>query len=116
ASSGRFASHAPAPMTSSSACATTSTTGPSGCITTNHARAELGELFRVLWRTRVMRLHSAVLRRKTECDGHVEFFERLHLPVEPRLRVRPEAVGPAQTGSEITDSQAAQPVYCRIEP
>src|SRR5581483_3598814 len=65
---------------------------------------------------RVMRLHSAVLRRKTECDGHVEFFERLHLPVEPRLRVRPEAVGPAQTGSEITDSQAAQPVYCRIEP
>src|SRR4051812_31441788 len=58
-------------------------------IAPRHPRAEIGKLLRHERRARVMRLHAAMLRRKTKRQRHLEFRQRGHLAVEPRLRVRP---------------------------
>src|SRR5579884_1217833 len=100
-------------MTSSSACATTRRMG-SG-ITPDHAAAEFGELLRVRRWAGVMRAHAAMFGGKTECHRYVEALQRLHLPVEPRLRIGPEAVRPADAGPQIFDAQSPQAVNRVIE-
>src|SRR4051812_18497131 len=57
-----------------------------------------------------------MLRREAVGEGHIELLQRLHLPVEPRVRSRPEAVRPAQSSSKMFYPKAAQPLYRVIEP
>jgi len=53
----------------------------------NHGRAKVGELLRDEWRAGVMGRDAAMLRREAERHGHLEFGERVHLPVEPVHRL-----------------------------
>ena len=39
-----------------------------------------------------------------------------HLSVEPFERVGPEAVGPAQAGTQMADAELAQPAHRVVEP
>ena len=63
-----------------------------------------------------MRNNTSMLRRKTKRERHFEFLQRGHLPVKPRIRVRPEAVCLAQAGPQIFDAQFTQPSHAIIEP
>src|SRR5690242_17860824 len=69
----------------------------------HHCRAKLGELFWIPWRAGVMRGQSSVFRREAERNGHSKFIQRFHLLIEPRQRVRTEAVSPGQAGAQIRD-------------
>src|SRR5204863_6730959 len=84
-------------------------------IAPDHARAEIGELVDVFRGARVMRTHAGALGRKAERQGDVERFERLHLAVEPCLRVRPVPVRPAQAGTQMSDAEPLQPADGAIE-
>ena len=47
-----------------------------------------------------MRLNALVFRGEAVCHRHIEWLERLHLPIKPFLRVRPILVRPAHSGSK----------------
>jgi hypothetical protein len=55
------------------------------------------------------------LGSETEGQCDLEGFEQLHLPVEPRLSVWSETVGPAQPGSQMAHAEVFHPADCRIE-
>ena len=63
-----------------------------------------------------MRPQAAALGRETERQRDGERLERLHLAVEPRLRVRALPVGPAQAGAEVPDAELLQPADAALEP
>src|SRR5689334_14461797 len=71
-------------------------------------RAELGESAVLSRRTRVVGTNAFRLRCETERQRDIERLERGHLPVEPTLRVRPEAVRPAQSRADVPHAQLAQ--------
>src|SRR5918996_549379 len=78
-----------------------STSGESSCIAPNLRGAELREAAAVARWTGMVRAKALRLRGEAERQRDVERFERLHLAVEPSLRVRPETVGPAQSRSDM---------------
>src|SRR5579871_77157 len=113
---GKRESQIPAPITSSSGCAAISTTRCSGSIAADHLCAEFRELLDALRRTCMVRLDAAAFRRETECDGHVKLFESVHLPIEPFLCIRAQAVGPTEAGAEVFNAQLPQPSHSVLEP
>src|SRR5437773_12280969 len=50
-----------------------------------------------------------MLRREAEGDRYLEGFEDSHHAVEPRLGIRPEAVGPGKAGAQMPDAEPLQP-------
>src|SRR3954465_7568803 len=85
-------------------------------VTPYHSRAEVRELANLLRRTRMVRHDAARLRRETERDRHVEVVERRHLSVEPRVRIRTQAVRPAQARAQLLHAELLQPPYAVVEP
>jgi hypothetical protein len=70
-----------------------------------------------------MRLDPGRLWREAEGQSDIEFVEGRHLPVKPGVCVGPEAVSPAQAGSQIPDPQTTKPadgvvqtVVLKVEP
>src|SRR5205823_2991663 len=57
-----------------------------------HPSAEFREGLYIPRRTRMIGPQPQRIRRKTIRQGDVEFFQRLHLPIEPALRVRTKAI------------------------
>ena len=53
-----------------------------------------------------MRFDAEMLGGEAEGDRRIEVGERLHLPVEPVERIGAEAVGPAETGTQLGDAEA----------
>ena len=84
--------------------------GDGAAISPDHALTEFGELVIRLRRARMVRRDAPVLRRKAEGQRNIKTLQRPHLPIEPVLRMRPEAVGPAQSGTQIPHTQPLQPV------
>src|SRR5438477_10278464 len=85
------------------------------CVARRHQRAKLCKFLRHKRWAGVMRRDAAMLWRKAECQCRVEFLERLHLSIKPRLGVRAIAVGPAQSGAQILHAQFAHPLRSLIE-
>src|SRR5690606_31601911 len=85
-------------------------------VATDHPDAELGVLLQLLRWTGVVGSHALRLRRDAEGEGDIEALERLHLAVEPGVRVRAKAVGPAQAGSQVPDPELLHPANGIIEP
>ena len=56
-----------------------------------------------------------MLRGEAERQRYVEFRKRLHLAIEPVDSIWPKAVCPAQPGSQMLYSQAAQPANRLIQ-
>src|SRR5206468_2132282 len=81
----------------------------------NHPCAEIGELVGIKWRTCVMGFYPAMLRREAECDGDLEFRQRIHLPVEPFRRIRPKAVRPGQSGPEMSRPETPHPPHSFVK-
>src|SRR3546814_1243865 len=75
-------------------------------IAADHGGAEFGELLHRQGRARVVRGDAAVLRGEAEGHRDVELRQRLHLAIEPGERAGTEAVGPAQAGAQMPDTQA----------
>src|SRR3546814_16443249 len=67
-------------------------------------------------RARVVRGDAAVLRGEAEGHRDVELRQRLHLAIEPGERAGTEAVGPAQAGAQMPDTQASQPSDRVVQP
>jgi len=63
-----------------------------------------------------MRADPTRLWCKAERQGDVEFFERAHLAVEPRVGIGPQAVSPAEAGSQVTHPEPSKPAYRIFEP
>src|SRR5207237_6052937 len=63
----------------------------------------------------MMRRKTAVLRREAEGQRHIEGIQRSHLPVEPLLGIRPEAVGPTEPGAQVSHPEALHPVHRQLK-
>src|SRR5215203_1659108 len=87
-------------------------------VSAHHARAELREGVRVPRRARMVRFDSLALRlgRKAERQRHVEVGERRHLPIEPRVGIRSQAIGPAQSRPHVAHAGALEPRDRLLEP
>src|SRR5207249_336154 len=82
----------------------------------HHFHAKLGEALRTTRRTGMVRLDALRFRSETKSQGNVKLLQCAHLAVEPFERPRPQAVGPAQAGPDVSYPQLPQPSYCIMEP
>src|SRR3954468_19052335 len=86
-------------------------------------RTEVCKPHDITGRAGVVRPHAFALGREAEGQRHLKGLQRAHLPIEPGLRVRPEAVSPAQSRTDVGYTQIAhppdrivQPVVLEVEP
>src|SRR5581483_6895973 len=101
-------------MVSSSGCAAITAMRPSN-ITACHLRAEIGEFVDLFGWTRIVRAQAFFLRSEAESQGHVEFFKRAHLAIEPCERIGAETIGPAQTRAQMFHAEVAQKTDAGVE-
>src|SRR5437762_2513921 len=108
---------APRPIVSSSGWATMMATvrASQSSIPPGHPAAEVGVSLDIAGRAGMVRPQPFRIRRKTICQRHVEFVERLHLAVEPALCARTQAVGPAQPGPQTLHAEVAQPAHALLK-
>ena len=71
-----------------------------------HIPTKRRKLLRHLRRRAIMRPNPPMLRRKTERHRDLEIFQSRHLPIEPRQRVRPESIRPAQPRAQMRQHRA----------
>src|SRR5690606_22452068 len=84
-------------------------------VAAGHRGAELGELVDHARRARVVVPDATRGRREAVRERHLELLERRHLPVEPRERVRPVYVRPAQARAQACHPELAQPADGGLE-
>src|SRR6478672_9898556 len=60
------------------------------CVSGDHSGCEIREVLAVFRWAAVVRNHAQMLRCKTQCQCRAEFFDCLHLPVEPGFRIGTE--------------------------
>ena len=74
-------------------------------VAVNHASTEVRK-FRIDERgARMMGRETPMFGCEAEGDGDVEFGQCIHLSIEPGERVRAEAIGPRQTGAEMSNAE-----------
>src|SRR5262249_47470891 len=76
---------------------------------------EIGEVGGAFGRTAVVLLFPQMRRGEAKSHGHHELLEGPHLVVEPSLRPRAEGVRPTDSRPQMLNSEALQPIDCRVQ-
>src|SRR3954469_23734843 len=79
------------------------------CISANRPGGEVGEIRRVFRRAGIVRSFAQMFRREAKSKRGSEFFQRLHLPVEPGLRLGPKRIGPTQARPKVLHAELSKP-------
>jgi hypothetical protein len=71
-------------------------------VASDHSSAELGVLFRILWRTGMVWADAAALGSETECHSNLERLKVTHLAVKPPFSVRAFKICPAESRAQLS--------------
>src|SRR5262245_3339650 len=85
-------------------------------VAAGHLGAKICKFADFTRRTGVIRPDATRIGGETVGEGYLEGLQRFHLPIEPLLRVRTQAIGPAQASPQVGYAKLSQATNRALEP